>query len=191
MPGGVVRAPAVGGGEALGQVHDLERERARQQAGLDREHAVVAAALVQSEPRRARIGGARRRVAGVEAELHLVAVAVHLGRRDDRAHLGRGDAADALERLHNLTLLDPALLVVAQVLEAAAAAAAEVRARRLDPRSGGPLDRLEPRLGPAAPHARDARAHRVAGESPVHEHDTAFVPGQCLAAQHEVLDLEV
>ena len=85
------------------------------------------AADVQSEHR-------RPRGIGLEAELHLVAVAERLDRRDDRPDGGLGHAAQVAQHFADLALLLGQLRLVSEVLEAASAAhaALEVRARRLD-----------------------------------------------------------
>ena len=128
----------------------------------------------------------------MEAELHLVPVARALGRGPDGPHDRLAHAAQVFESLAYLPLLEGELLLVAQVLEAAAAADArdEVRARGGHPQCRGRLDALEPRLGPRALDPRHARQHAVAGQAAIHEYGAALVPGQGLAAQRDVRDVE-
>ena len=66
-----------------------------------------------------------------ERVLELVAVAVLRGRRNDRLERRVDEATDPHERIAYLALLLRDLHLVREVLEAAAAADAEVRARRL------------------------------------------------------------
>ena len=142
----MVGLPALRLGEALGEADDLDRPLARQQAGLEREHPVERAALVETQPRRA------VRLA-MEAELHLVAVMPGLGGRRDRLDRGLGDAAQVDQGLAHLPLLEPALGGVVQLLEPAAAALGHVRARRRDAVGTAREEPSQPCLGEVASNA--------------------------------------
>ena len=98
---------------------------------------------------------ARRR----HRELHLVAIAVGLGRRNDRPQLERRKAAQALETVADLLLLERELRRIREVLQAAAAAASEVRARRVDAIAATAS------RSPRSPRGRSERALRRRGPS--------------------------
>ena len=111
-----------------------------------------------------------------------------LGRRQDRAQLERRQSADALEAVAHLLFLEGELRGVRDVLETTAAAAAEVRARRLDAIGRRRLDRLDdaarvprPRFGQPDPQA-------IAGDPAAHEHDVPVETADALPAERQVVD---
>ena len=167
----------------LDGVADRVAEVGRQQADVERKHLVPAAGAMEAERRAVRRLG--------ERVLELVAVAVLRGGGHDRLERRLGDPAEADERVAHLRLLRLELALVGVVLEAAAAAGAEVRARRLDPVGAGRehLDRR--RLGEAALHLRHARAHRVAGQAAADEDDEAVQARDAVAAVGERVDVEL
>src|SRR5262249_26291374 len=129
-------------------------------------------------------------VTGMERELHLVPVTKALGRADDGEHVRIGKAAQMREGFAYLIFLGRELLLVGEILEAAAAALARaiVRARCVDT-VGARLETLDgPRLGEALAAAEHAGAHAVAGKGIVHEDDEALPVSDALAAQGEPLD---
>jgi hypothetical protein len=83
------------------------------------------------------------RVGAGHRELHLVPIPIDLGRGEDGAHLERGGAAQAFQTIRDLLGLKGELRVVGEMLEAAAAAAPEIWARRLDAARRGLLDGLD------------------------------------------------
>src|SRR5207244_4348055 len=115
-------------------------------------------------------------LAGMEAHLHLVPVAEDRRCPADREHQGLPRAADAGEGLAHLPLLGGALRGVVEVLKPAAAAPAEVRARRRDPLGRWALDPLEAGLGIAALDPGDTDLEVVPGEAAVDENDPPRVP---------------
>jgi hypothetical protein len=150
-----------------------------EQAALDVEDHVVPVGLVEPDH------GARR-----DRELHLVAVAVLVGGGQDRPHRELAEAADPLEAVAHLLCLKGELRRVGQVLQAAPAAAAEVRTRRLDAIRRRRLDRLDH----GAPEARagfdELHPHPVARHSAAHEHDVAVDAPHALPAKRQVVDGE-
>src|SRR5216110_3109819 len=94
------------------------------------------------------------RIAAIESDHALfsmhsdsVAVAVLLGRSDDRSHRNVLEFADPLKSVTNLPPFDRKLMFVAHVLVSASAASAEIRALRFDTIRGGLLDLDEFRFG--------------------------------------------
>ena len=108
------------------------------------------------EAERGAVLGLRERV------LELVAVPELLDRRDDLLERRVGEAGQPLQRVGHPLLLRRELRRVGEILEPAAAAGREVRARRDDPLGPRRQDVGDDRLGVAALHLRDAGAHRVA-----------------------------
>ena len=137
------------------------------------------------EPERRAVRGLRERV------LELVAVAVLRRRGHDRLERRLGDPAEPHERVAHLRCLRLELALVGVVLEAAAAAGAEVRARRHDPVGAGREDLERGRLGEAALHLGDAGAHRVAGQAAADEDDEAVQARDAVAAVGERVDVEL
>ena len=180
---GVIGGPAVRLREALREAHDLHRERRRQPALPQIEHAIERAALVEPEQWTSRI--VRR-----ERELHLVPVGPCRRRGHDGAHGRLGDAAQMAEHLAHLALLEEELRLVRQLLEPAAAAALHVHAARRHAGGRWRLDRGEPRFGEAPAGLGHARADTIAGQPTVHEDHAALDPGERLAAQGDVLHVE-
>ncbi len=142
-------------------------------------HAVPPPALVEAQRQTARRAGGR----GV---LHLVAVGEALEGRVGLAHLDVLQVPDAREVLGHLGPLGRQRDLVLHVLEAAAAAARDVRAGRGHaPGAGGQhLDQV--RLGEAAARLGDPRPHPVARGRVAAEHDVAVVAGHARAAEGEV-----
>ena len=95
------------------------------------------------------------------------------------------------ERVADLRLLRLELALVGVVLEAAAAAGAEVRARRVDPVGPGREHLERGRLGEAALDLGDPRAHGVAREAAPDEDDEAVQPRDAVAAVGERVDVEL
>ncbi len=151
---------------------------------LDFEHLVPAAGAM--EPERGAVGRLRDRV------LELVAVVEDLRlARDDRLERRLGDAGEADERVANLRFLLRELRVVGEILEAAAAALAEVRALRVDAIRPRAEDLGRDRFRVAALDLRDARAHAVTGQPPPDKDDEAAVPRDPVTAERERLDVEL
>ncbi len=166
------------------RVADAVAEVGREPALPDVEHLVPAAGAVEAE--RGPFGRARERV------LHLVAVVEDLRlARDDVAERRLGDAGDALQRVAHLRVLLLELRLVREILEAAATARGEVRARRLDPVRAGAEDVGGDRLGVAALHLGDARADAIARQAAADEDDEAVEPRDAVAAVGERLDVEL
>ena len=165
-------------------VADRVAEVRRQPALLDVEHLVPATGAVQAERRPGL--GARERV------LHLVAVVEDLRlARDDLLERRLGDLREPLERVPHLRVLLRELRRILEILEAAAAALREVRARRLDARGAGPHDLGRERLRVRPLHLRDARADAVARQAVPDEDDEAVQPRDAVAAVRERLDVEL
>jgi len=80
-----------------------------------------------------------------DRELHLVAVAVRIGCGQDRAKLEITEPSDPLQAVAHLLFLEGELSGIRQLLQAAAAAAAEVGAGRFDPVRGRCLERFDDR----------------------------------------------
>src|SRR5213078_2624046 len=114
------------------------------------------------------VGGLRR---ASNRELHLVAVPVRLGGRQDRSELERAETADPLEAVAHLLLLEGELRGIGEVLKPTSAAASEVRAGRLDPVGRRRRDRLDD--GAAEPRTRvhQRGADAVAGYGAANEYD--------------------
>ena len=166
------------------RVAKVVAEVGREPALLEVEHLVPAAGPVQAE--RGAVGRLRERV------LHLVAVVEDLGlARDDLLERRLGDARDALERVAHLRLLLRELRAVLEILEAAAAALGEVRARRLDALRPRPHDLGGERLCVRALHLRHARAHAIARQAAAHEDDEPVEARDAVAAVRERLDVEL
>ena len=134
----------------------------------------------------------RRPVLGLrERVLELVAIAVLRGGRHDRLDRRTLDATEPGQRVADLGFLRLELLVVGVILEPAAAAGAEVRARRDD--TVGPWrEHLEHRrLGEPTLDLRDAGADRVAGQAAPDEDDESVQPRDAVAAVGERVDVEL
>ena len=139
-------------------VADPVAELVGEPAALDLEHLVPAAGPVEAE----------RRTLGRRGErvLELVAVVEDLRlARKDRLERRLGDAREPLQRVAHLHLLLLELRLVGEILEAAAAARGEVRARRVDALGPRPQDLGRERLRVAALDLRDPRADAVAREA--------------------------
>ena len=156
---------------------------ARQQAHLDRHDLLPAAGAVEAER-----GALRRGRPGV---LELVAVGVLAHGGHDRLERRIGQAGDALERVEHLLLLVLELALVAQVLPAAAAAGAEVRARRLDAIGAARQPLVGDRLAVAALDALDARHDAIARERAIDEDDDAVMARDATPTRCERVDGEL
>ncbi len=172
--------PALGEeGAGLGEqrVHPVRL----QQAPVDVEHRVVTVRLV--EPHHHRLGPPAR-----DRELHLVAVAVGLGRGEDGPQRDLAEAPEALQAVAHLLFLERQLGRVRQVLQTAAAAPAEVGARRRDAVGRGDQHLLDG--GAAEPAARLGQPDPkpVAGQPAADEDDVAVGTPDALTAEGEVLD---
>jgi hypothetical protein len=111
--------------------------------------------------------------------------------REDRLERRFRDAREPLQRVAHLELLLLQLCLVREILEAAAAAGGEVRARRLHSLGPGPEHLGRERLGVAPLDLRDARPDAVAGKPASHEDDEAVEPGHAVAAERERVDVEL
>ena len=111
--------------------------------------------------------------------------------RKDRLERRLGDAGQPLQRVAHLELLLRELRLVGEVLEAAAAAGGEVRARRVDALRPRPEHLGRERLGVAALDLRHPRADAVARQPPPHEDDEAVEPRDAVAAERERVDVEL
>ena len=98
---------------------------------------------------------------------------------------------ESRERVADLRLLGLELVLVGVILEPAAAAGAEVRARRFDPVRAGRQHLERGRLGEPALDLRDLRAHRVARQAAPHEDDEAVQARDAVAAVGERVDVEL
>jgi len=168
--------PGLGPNLVEERVHRLRLE----QAPLDVEHDIVTVGLVQADHRRAAGAG--------HGELHLVAVAVHLGRRQDRTQLEGRDGSQPLETVAHLLFLESQLRLVGDVLQPAPATPAEVRAGRRHALRGGRLDRLDDATAVAGPGLRDPHPQAIAGDGAAHEHDVAVHAADALPAEREIVD---
>ena len=123
--------------------------------------------------------------------LQLVAIGVLAHGRHDRLDRRLRQPGDALQRVEHLLLLVLELPLVAQVLPAAAAAGAEVRAGRLDAVGPArePLER--DRLAVAALDALDPRHHAVARERAIDEHDDAVMARDATPTRCQRVDGEL
>ena len=155
----------------------------REQAHLERDDLLPAARAVEAE-RDAVVG----RRPGV---LQLVAVGVLAHGRDDRLERRLRQSGDALQRVQHLLLLVLELPLVAQVLPAAAAAGAEVRAGRLDPVGPAREPFVGDRLAVPALDALDTRHHAIAGQRAVDEHHDAIMACDTAPTRCERVDGEL
>ena len=175
--------------EALGACPIAERLAhgvagvARQQADLDGDDLLPAARLVEAE--RDALGRARPGV------LQLVAIGVLAHGRHDRLDRRLRQPGDALQRVEHLLLLVLELALVAQVLPAATATGAEVRAGRLD--TVGPARQAleRDRLAVAALDALDPRHHAVARKRAIDEHDDAVMARDATPTRCQRVDGEL
>ena len=127
----------------------------------------------------------------MERELHLVAIAEHLGGGHDVVNHGSGNPSQVLERLADLAGLRPALLFVGQLLEAAPAALIDVGAGSKDSQGRG---RFKPCCAPFRVRTLDARqtdVEMVAGKAAIHEHDAPVMTRKPRPSQSEVHDLKL
>ena len=109
----------------------------------------------------------------------------------DVPHLEVAEPADALQRVADLRLLVLELALVGEVLPAAAAAVAEVRARRLDV-IRPERERLDAdRLAVPLLDLDDARADAIAGQPAGDEDDDAIVPRDAAPTEGERVDREL
>jgi hypothetical protein len=155
----------------------------RQEALLDADHLVPAACAVESQVDAV--------VAGRKRVFELVPVVVLRRRGHDRLERRIGEAADPDERIAHLPLLLGELRLVGEVLEAAAAARAEMAARGLDARSTR-LDELrDDALREPALDLRDPGTDRVAGKSAAGEDDEPVVTPHAVPAVGERVDVEL
>src|SRR5581483_1203480 len=163
---------------------DAVAEVGGEPAPLDVEDFVPAAGAVESERRP--VGCARERV------LELVAVVEDPGLAgDDGGERRLGDAADALQRVAHLLVLLLQLLLVREILEAAAPAGGEVRTGRVDVVRAGVHDPGREGLGVAALDLGDPRADTVARQPAADEDDIAVDPRDAVTAVGERLDVEL
>ena len=86
------------------------------------------------------------------------------------------------QRVANLPLLEATLRFVVHLLEPAAAAALDVRARRGDAIDGLRFHSFAARFAIARSYPVEAGAHAVAGEAAIHPHHSTFVTGKGLAS---------
>ena len=152
-------------------------------ASLDVEHHVVAIRLVQTDLGRVR--------ATHDRELHLVAIPVRVRRFQDGPELELAEAADALEAIAHLLLLEGELGRVRDVLEPAAATAAEIGAGRLDPVGRRRLERFDDRAAEPGARLHHSDPHPVAWDGAADEEDVALDPADPLAAESEVVDRQI
>ncbi len=134
------------------------------------------------------------REAGVrlrERELHLVAVAPGIVHSGDGFDGEVAQAADVLERLDDLALLELELRRVGEGLPLAAAALAGVAARGGHTRRRRLDDLEEPCLGMPLSAARHLRPHPVAGHRSAHEDDEVVVAGKTLPTVGQGVDAQV
>ena len=94
------------------------------------------------------------------------------------------------ERLSHLPLLDPALSLVIELLEAAASAASRMEAGRGNAIRSEGFDRLETGLGIARPLPGDPDLRAITREAAVDENGASLVAGKGLAAESDVLDAD-
>ena len=127
---------------------------------------------------------------GMKAELHLVAIAERLGRWHDRSDGRRREPAQVDQGLSDLPLLQPALLRVLEVLEAAASATLHVRAPRGHAVGAHLVETLHPGFREAPANAREPSRDLIPGQSTIDEHDAAVVVREGLTAQDEVGQME-
>jgi hypothetical protein len=111
--------------------------------------------------------------------------------RKDPLERRLGDAREPLQRVAHLHLLLLELRLVGEILEAAAAACGEVRARGVDSLGPRPQDLGRERLRVAALDLRHPRPDAVAGEPSPHEDDEAVEPRDSIAAVCERVDVEL
>ena len=154
-----------------------------QMTALDVQDHVVAVGLVQPD-----LGPA---AAGHDRELHLVAIPVRIGGRQDRPELELAEPPDPLEAVAHLLFLELELGGVRKVLEAAAATAAEVGAGGFDSVRGGRFERLDHRAPESRARLDDPGPHAVARERAADEEDVALDPTDPLATECEVVDRQI
>ena len=123
--------------------------------------------------------------------LQLVAVGVLAHGRHDRLDRRIGQPGDALQRVEHLLLLVLELPLVAQVLPAAAAARAEVRAGRLDAIGPAREPLVCDRLAVTALDALDPRLDAIARERAVDEDDDALMARDATPTRCERVDGEL
>ena len=122
------------------------------------------------------------------ANHNAVPITVGLRARNYFSNITGGDAANPLEQIAYLLVLEPELHGVIQVLILAAAALAEVRAKRLDPLGGGSHDTKKPRSGEALLYLRHFHFHDLARSNEGYEHDKFFRPADALATERNIVD---
>jgi len=152
-----------------------------QEASLDVQDHVVAIRLVESD-RRCVTAAAHDR------ELHLVPVAIHIGRGEDRPKLEGPEPADARETVAHLLFFERQLRGIGEVLKPAATAAAEVGARGVDPVRRGAHERLDHRASEAGTGLDDLHQYAVPWHRAAHEEDVALDPPDAFTAEGEVID---
>ena len=130
-------------------------------------------------------------VVGAERELHLVAVAPRVVHAADGLEAVLGEVREALQRVHDLLLLELQLGVVGERLPLAAAALLRVAAAGGHAARGGGEDLQRPRLGVRLLALGDAGAHAVAGHRAAHEDDELVHPRDALPAVGEAGDVEL
>src|SRR6185312_15256399 len=131
------------------------------------------------------------RLVPLAANHHAVSIAIGLRAGDDRRNDLARNFADALEQIRYLLVLDAQLRFVADVLVLAAAATAEIPARRLDalgrghnhPRKPGPREVLF--------DFRDFRLHLLADKHEGDEHDKIFQARHAFTAERDVTDPQI
>jgi hypothetical protein len=100
----------------------------------------------------------------------------------------RGEAADALEQIGYLLVLEPELEEVVQVLVLAAAAQAEVRTEWFNSIGGSGHHTKQPGTGEAPLYLGDFRFHDLARGDEGNEDDKILRPGNAFATEGDVVN---
>ena len=128
---------------------------------------------------------------GTGGVLHFVAVPEVRERRDWLADVDPGEVANPGEVLDNLAAFGLQNDRCVHVLQAAAAAAADVLARWGDTVGAGAENLHQVRLGESAARLPDPRADKITGGGVVDEHDKAAVARDPLTTKGQIGDLKV
>src|SRR5262249_9990539 len=124
-------------------------------------------------------------------ELHLVAISVRIGRRQDRPELEVTEPADTLEAVADLLFLEGQLRGIGEVLQAAAAAPAEVGAGRVDSSGRRALVQLDPPTPKPRACLDDSYTQATSRQGPPNEDEVPLDPAAPLAAEGEVVEGEI
>jgi hypothetical protein len=126
-----------------------------------------------------------------ERIFHLVPIVENIVGANDGKDVGVGEAADALEGINDVLVLELKLLLVVDMLPLAPAADAKVSASRLHAKWRWLFDGNDLRLSEVLLFLQDLDSDHIPWNSPIDKHNEALHPTDTLPLKRCILDIEL